>query len=77
MRGGWVYILTNKPNGILYTGVARDLPRRIWQHREGLSPGFTRRYGLKCLVWCEYDDTIIGIGARKTSSIGRELGKYG
>ena len=60
MRGGWVYILTNRPNGILYTGVARDLPRRIWQHREGFSPGFTRRYGLRRLVWCEYHDTIKG-----------------
>ncbi len=60
MRGGWVYILTNKPNGTLYTGVTRDLPRRIWQHREGLSPGFTRRYGLRRLVWCEYHDTISG-----------------
>jgi putative endonuclease len=60
MRGGWVYILTNKPNGILYTGVTRNLPRRIWQHREGFSPGFTRRYGLKRLVWCEYHETILG-----------------
>ncbi len=60
MRGGWVYILTNKPNGTLYTGVTRDLPRRIWQHREGLSRGFTRRYGLRRLVWCEYHDSISG-----------------
>ena len=43
MRGGWVYILTNKPNGILYTGVTRDIARRTWQHREGMTPGFTRR----------------------------------
>jgi len=36
MHGGWVYILTNKPNGILYTGVTRDLARRSWEqeHRE-------------------------------------------
>jgi hypothetical protein len=50
MRGGWVYILTNKRNGILYTGVARDLARRVWQHREGLGGAFTRRYALKRLV---------------------------
>jgi putative endonuclease len=60
MRGGWVYILTNKPNGILYTGVTNDLPRRIWQHREGIVRGFTRRYGLRRLVWCEYHETISG-----------------
>jgi putative endonuclease len=60
MRGGWVYILTNKRNGILYTGVARDLARRIWQHREGQGATFTRRYGLKRLVWWEYHETIMG-----------------
>ncbi len=47
MQGGWVYIITNKPNGILYTGVTSHLPQRIWQHREGLTPGFSRRHGLK------------------------------
>jgi predicted GIY-YIG superfamily endonuclease len=35
VRGGWVYILANKPNGILYTGVTRDIAKRAWQHREG------------------------------------------
>jgi putative endonuclease len=60
MRGGWVYIVTNRRNGILYTGVARDLARRIWQHREGLGGVFTRRYGLKRLVWCERHETIMG-----------------
>jgi putative endonuclease len=56
MRGGWVYILTNKPNGILYTGVARDLARWVWQHREASVAGFTQRDGLKRLVGCEYRD---------------------
>jgi putative endonuclease len=60
MGGGWVYIITNKPNGILYTGVTSHLPRRIWQHREGLTPGFSRRFGLKRLVWCEHHETMIG-----------------
>ena len=50
MRGGWVYILTNKQNGILYTGVTRDIARRAWEHREGTTPSFTRRYGLRRLV---------------------------
>jgi putative endonuclease len=60
MRGGWVYILTDRPNGILYTGVTRDIARRAWQHREGVAAGFTRLYGIKRLVWCEYHDTILG-----------------
>ena len=60
MQGGWVYILTNRPNGILYTGVTSDLARRAWEHREGRSPGFTRRYGVKRLVWCEHHETIAG-----------------
>jgi len=57
MRGGWVYIMTNRPNGTLYTGVTSDLARRAWEHREGLIDGFTKQYGLKRLVWYErYED---------------------
>ncbi len=57
MRGGWVYIMTNRPNGTLYTGVTRDLSRRAWKHREGLIDGFTKQCGLKRLVWYErYED---------------------
>jgi len=58
MRGGWVYILTNRPNGTLYVGVTSDLPRRIWEHRDGVADGFTRRYGLKRLVYAERHDDI-------------------
>jgi putative endonuclease len=59
MRGGWVYILTNRPNGILYTGVTGNMARRAGEHRKGIIAGFTRRYGVKRLVWCEHHDTII------------------
>ena len=58
MRGGWVYILTNKPNGILYVGVTNDLGRRVWEHREGIIDGFTKRYGLKRLVYAEHHEDI-------------------
>ena len=58
MRGGWVYIMTNEPNGTLYIGVTSDLPRRAWQHREGLIDGFTKRYGLTRLVFFERHDDI-------------------
>ena len=56
--GGYVYILTNKPNGILYVGVTADLGRRVFQHREGAIKGFTKSYGLKRLVYFESFDDI-------------------
>ena len=56
---GYTYILASKKGGTLYTGVTSDLPGRIWQHREGLTPGFTSRYGVKRLVWYEEFDWVI------------------
>jgi putative endonuclease len=58
MLSGWVYIMTNRPHGTLYVGVTSDLPTRAWQHRTGAVQGFTKRYGLKCLVYIEPHDTI-------------------
>jgi putative endonuclease len=58
MPGGWVYIMTNRPNGILYTGVTSDIARRAYEHREGIVPGFTKRYGLKRLVYMEFHESI-------------------
>ena len=55
---GWVYIMTNRPNGTLYVGVTSDLARRAWEHREGVADGFTKRYGLKRLVLAEYYDDV-------------------
>ena len=49
----WVYMLASKRNGTLYVGVTNDLARRIWEHRDGIFPGFTSRYGVYMLVWCE------------------------
>jgi predicted GIY-YIG superfamily endonuclease len=46
------------PNGVLYTGVTSDLARRAWEHREGVAEGFTKRYGLKLLVYAERHDDI-------------------
>ena len=58
MPGGWVYFITNKRDGILYAGVTGNLPRRAFEHREGLVPGFSKRYGLKMLVYYERFDDI-------------------
>ena len=67
MPGGWVYIVTNRPNGTLYIGVTADLPRRIWEHREGVVAGFSKRYNLKRLVHVERFDSIEeAIGREKT-----------
>ena len=58
MRPGYVYILTNKPNGVLYLGVTADLPERVDQHRSGAVPGFTKKYNCHLLVWFERFDDI-------------------
>jgi putative endonuclease len=67
MRGGWFYFMTNRRNGILYAGVTSNLPRRAFEHRQGLIGGFTKRYGLKMLVYCEhYDDIRLAIRRERT-----------
>jgi putative endonuclease len=53
-----VYIMASKRNGTLYVGVTSDLPRRDWEHREGAVDGFTKRYGVKMLVWYELHATM-------------------
>ena len=53
MQGAWIYVMTNRPNGTLYVGVTSDLAARVWQHRQGAVAGFTKRYGLKRLVYVE------------------------
>ncbi len=58
MRGGWVYIMSNRKDGVLYVGVTSDIARRAHQHREGLVAGFTKRYGLKRLVYMEFHEDI-------------------
>jgi len=58
MNPGCVYIVTNKPRGVLYVGVTSDLERRIWEHRNGLYRGFTDSYNCKRLVWYEDHDEI-------------------
>ncbi|MBF0334571.1 MAG: GIY-YIG nuclease family protein [Alphaproteobacteria bacterium] len=66
MQGGWVYIMTDRPNGTLYVGVTSDLARRAWEHREGVADGFTKRYGLKRLVYAErYEDIRTAIQREK------------
>jgi putative endonuclease len=66
MNPGRVYIVTNKPKGVLYVGVTSDLEGRVWEHRNGVYPGFTSRYNCSRLVWYEdYDDITDAIHREK------------
>ena len=62
-----VYIMASRKHGTLYIGVTSDLSRRIWEHREGLIPGFTEKYGCKRLVWWrEFETIVAAIQTEKT-----------
>ena len=54
----YVYIMTNRIYGTLYIGVTNDIARRVWEHKEGVVAGFTKRYGLKMLVYFEEFESI-------------------
>ena len=57
MKTGYIYILASKPHGVLYIGVTSNLVKRVYEHREGLIDGFSKKYHVKRLVYFEvYDD---------------------
>ena len=53
-----VYILASKRNGTLYIGVTSDLVKRIWEHKNNVVEGFTKRYGIHTLVWYELHESM-------------------
>jgi len=65
--GFFVYILANRPRGVLYVGVTNDLARRMTEHRAGIVPGFTRTYGINRLVLAEPYESISDARAREHS----------
>ena len=65
MKQPCVYILASRRNGTLYVGVTSNLVQRVWQHKNDLVAGFTKRYGVHTLVWYESHETM-------ESAIGRE-----
>ena len=67
MKKGYVYLLASKKHGTLYVGVTSDFPRRLHEHQNGLIEGFTKRYGIKTLVWFEEHDTITAAIQREKS----------
>ena len=60
-----VYILASKRNGTLYVGVTSNLVQRIWQHKNDLVEGFTKRYGVHTLVWFEAHESMESAIARE------------
>jgi putative endonuclease len=53
----YVYILASQRNGTLYIGTTDNLIQRVWMHRSGVLPGFTKRYDVETLVWYEQHET--------------------
>jgi putative endonuclease len=62
----FIYIMTNKYNTVLYTGVTSDLPKRVFEHKEKYVDGFTKRYNIVKLVYYEvFDDPANAIEREK------------
>jgi predicted GIY-YIG superfamily endonuclease len=59
------YIMASSKNGTLYTGVTSNLTQRVFQHREGMSDGFSKKYACTILVWFELHETMITAIARE------------
>jgi putative endonuclease len=68
MKQPCVYIVASRRHGTLYTGVTSNLPKRAYEHREGLVKGFSTKYGCKVLVWYELHDTMIEAITRRSRS---------
>lgn len=66
-----VYIMASRRNGTLYLGVTTNLPQRAHQHREGVTEGFSQKYGCRHLVWYEQHQEIGAAIARE-----KELKKW-
>jgi putative endonuclease len=71
-----VYLLTNRPNGTLYTGVTSDLVGRVWQHQNKVTKGFTYKYNLTKLVYFElFEDMYEAISREKQIKAGSRQAK--
>ena len=75
-RQAAVYLLTNKPDGTLYTGVTSDLSIRVWQHKNRVMKGFSARYNLNRLVYFElFEDMYEAISREKQIKAGSREAK--
>ncbi len=72
----YVYILASKPNGTLYTGVTSDLLKRVYEHKNDVIDGFTKRYKVHDLVYFEpHDDIIAAITREKQIKVWKRQWK--
>jgi len=77
-KGGWTYIMTNKPRGVLYVGVTAEIVARVYQHRTGDGSNFCQQYNLDRRVLAEEHATIgEPLFARKRSRRGSGNGRSG
>ena len=65
MKQPAIYMMANKIDGTIYTGMTTDLIRRVWEHKEKLVDGFTKKYDCTKLVYYELSDTIEGAATRE------------
>jgi len=65
MRGGYVYLMMNSGNTVVYTGVTSDLVKRVYEHKEKFVDGFTKKYNATKLVYYEIFDEIEAAIARE------------
>lgn len=72
MRRFYIYILTSTRKGTLYIGITNNLVRRVYEHKQGLMEGFTKKYNIHRLVYFEKADSAISAIMRE-----KQLKKYG
>ncbi len=64
-KPSYVYMLANAPYGTVYIGVTTDLIKRVWQHKNKLADGFTKKYVVNQLVWYEVHQTVLAAITRE------------
>ena len=72
MKQGYVYVLCSRRNGTLYIGVTSDLVKRIYQHKNKIIEGFTKKYNVTQLIYYESHESIMSAIARE-----KELKRFG
>ncbi|QRI65157.1 GIY-YIG nuclease family protein [Shinella sp. PSBB067] len=72
---GFVYMMSDKPRGVIYTGATSDLQGRAWEHRNEVQKGFTERYKAKNLVWLETHPNIV-LAIQREKSLKRYLREW-
>ena len=78
MKKGYIYILTNKNNTVLYTGVTSNLAKRIYEHKNHIVDGFSKKYNLEKLVYYElFQDITLAIQREKQIKAGTRKKKEG